>query len=1343
MKVRIYKAGGSTGKFISKLNKFLPTAAEGVEVDEMKQLKQSIKYLLDDKNQSANTVVMQLIKGGYDYEYAKNLVDTVEDEIEEDYYSKKSKKDKKDSMVDSDVIPNEDELEEEDDRAKRKIMSQNMQDDIAQTAQDTSDDDSDDEDYDDEWMNAGSPYDEESMELATAAYGMEVADPKIKWPGMFNDMASLKKGGVPNKKKFVNSTVKKLMKAKAGMEKDPTMNDMPNPFGTLDNPRGVDLTPNKSVVSAIKGEAQNFVDEQAARAQAEAMYNQQFMQQVPMAEQGGGNDWATNLHNYGESLSHSMPSMNTIGMNNEFNGQEMSFGGASRRVRRANRAFFGLPIAPPGAKTDYQFGPLGGLKRGQVEWDMAGMAQALKDNPQLAGMLMPKMGMGMPSGKGLWNWWTSNAPSVNFANAFNSGFMNSGSNWSSSSSYSSSTPQTRLKWATQTINNAADPAKNNEASNLKNNSDETDKRKKYQDYIDWHASLPAVDPTMRRAAPITYEEFITPQDGVSEYDYWAGKTKPVATSSATVSGSGSTTPAKTETNEVRTTGYKVPAGTKETTNSKKNTTTKSEPTINNSNAKALNTANKKTTTPAKTPAKKVEPPKVETWTDNSDDGFGVWDYIKLGAKFINPGLGWFEQGGFVDFDRPDLNRFVYGGNEYAYGGDVRRFAPGGENQVDPNYKDAAGKNYRDYLDFWGSTPLEQGRSRQAPLTWEEWKKDVDADKGVTTPTTTTTTTNTGNTQTQNPFTQKFQDPKFMQQFEAFLQQNGLPTNAQLRQQQQQRPQQGQQGSYFQWTNNQGTPLVGLGQADNSGIKGAALSLLGLKKDAKAYYSPQAQITRDMIAQMMKDPTGKVRETQFKDRGKWWNPFDTKKVTEWERFDGTSGSTTPGGTTSTPNAPGYNPTAAGPGYSGYNADSDGNGMPDYLQVPNPQDKGATSTQGASQNTPSVVQNMSGPMNNPDENTGIDQTPADWQYNQPAMDYMRQSLTVGQGNTAGTTGTPTGADANVPEEGQRLAPGMKIPRGSFLRTVRDGEYEAGIDSKGRLVERGQRPVQAPAQPTQEQSGIMNKISGFFGGKGSQQTQPIPTFNKQQTGNYSDFNQSNMPNARIDGTAQPVPASGIPYNTAGPMNNMDEEGMAYGGFIPAYMAYGGYMPDYGYGGMMHYNPGGSVVGPNPDFAGPQQNDFAKDADANGIPDYLEVKDGKSEMGNENNLPDKIRLEEENMWSWDPKKLGRNMNLGLRGYTAIDRGIESAKASEDENAKLMYAGTNDYQPLDYGLGDPNEGVGKAYVGYKGRNVRTSKFGGPSFAKGGSYSKGKVYSLTMDEINEIKRRGGSVKFIK
>ncbi len=1355
MKVRIYKAGGNTGRFISKLDKFLPTAAKGLEVEQMKQLKNAIKYQLDDKNKSENSVVLELVRGGYDYNYSKDLVESVANEIEEDYYSRKKGASKDESTMDSELIPDDEDTSEDEaetkDRLRRKMMSQNMQDDIAQTAEDTDDEDSDDEAYDEEVMNEPSPFEDE---LETAAFGREVSDNQITWPGMYNDLASMKKGGVPNKSKFIKSTVKKLKKAEKGMQKDPSVNQMPNPFGTINNPLGIDTTPNKALVGAIKNTAQDFVTEQRLKEQAEQMYNQQFMQpnqqqMMPYAEEGGANDWATNLHNYGESLSHSMPSMNTTGMNTNFNGEEMAFGGSSRRVRRANRAFFGLPIAPPGAKTDYEFGPLGGLKRGQVEWDMAGIGQALKDNPQLAGMLMPKIGMGMPSGKGIWNWWTGNTPTMNFGNVFGGGY---GGSYGSSTSYG--TPKTRLKWATETINNAADPAKNEEAGKLNNNSDQTDQKRKYQEYINWWASTP-IEAGYSRSAPITIEEFTAKgEDGKSEYDYWVERTKassalPSGTVSGSVSGSKSVNAPATVQNKPSNVSSNKPKSNplKNKPVNKPKDEPKSEPTVTENKAAAINKANSpKVTPPAKKPTVKLSDDPLSFWNSQQvldkleKEGKytpppSTWDYIEQGIKVIKPEIGyvadkigsWFgyEHGGFVDSSRPDLTKFIYGGDEYAYGGNVRRFDNGGANQIDPNYRDAGGRNYQDYIDWYGSNAVGEGMSRQAPQTWKEWKAEQDADKnpagtgtGTNTGTGTGSGTGTGNTTYDQAYFQNMfkNDPAFKQGFETFMrsqtQGQGMGTGMQ------------RQPGNFQWTNNQGTPLVGVGPTSR-GFGSGIGNFFGFNKDFNAYYSPQGQITREMISQAMKNPANKVTETKFKDRGKWWNPFDTKRVTEWTINPATGqpapAASTPGNTPANANAPKSQAT----------------------------------------NVPSVVTNTSGPRNDQSQNTGIDQTPEDWQYNQPAMDYMKQSLTLGNNAGAGTgagasqnnTSTqgagsqmsgsqPTGT--NIPNTGVN----EDIPKGMFLQTRQDGDYQAGIDRRGRLVSRGTAPQQ---QPTEEQRQMGQQIMNAMSGRTSPQpTQPIPTFNKQATGNYSDFNQSNMPNARIDGTAQPAPtqptpaqpapvqtpASGIPYNTAGPMNMM-EEGMAYGGYVPAYMAYGGYMPDYGYGG--YYPDGGStVVGPNPDFAGSQQNDFAKDADGNGIPDYLEVKDAPA-AGNE---PFKYRLEEESAFSWDPKKTAVGINKTLGAATDVLQAGQFAKSRENENAKYMYAQDIDRQLTYKGLTD-EQGIDKK-AGFESGRTYIGQYGGAKYAKGGNtYTKGKVYSLTMDEINEIKRRGGSVKFIK
>jgi hypothetical protein len=67
---------------------------------------------------------------------------------------------------------------------------------------------------------------------------------------------------------------------------------------------------------------------------------------------------------------------------------------------------------------------------------------------------------------------------------------------------------------------------------------------------------------------------------------------------------------------------------------------------------------------------------------------------------------------------------------------------------------------------------------------------------------------------------------------------------------------------------------------------------------------------------------------------------------------------PSPTNSTPKTPAGSGTPAGPGLSGFNADSDGNGIPDYLQTQNPQDKSALTTTGTQPTGTSGVAGTSG-------------------------------------------------------------------------------------------------------------------------------------------------------------------------------------------------------------------------------------------------------------------------------------------------------------------------------------------------------------------------------------------------
>ena len=85
------------------------------------------------------------------------------------------------------------------------------------------------------------------------------------------------------------------------------------------------------------------------------------------------------------------------------------------------------------------------------------------------------------------------------------------------------------------------------------------------------------------------------------------------------------------------------------------------------------------------------------------------------------------------------------------------------------------------------------------------------------------------------------------------------------------------------------------------------------------------------------------------------------------------------------------------------------------------------------------------------------------------------------------------------------------------------------------------------------------------------------------------------------------------------------------------------------------------------------------------------------------------------------------LWGFTSL-----TTTQLNSSDFKFLFQVSWDEQGIDKKAGFES---GRTYIG---------QYGGAKYAKGGNtYTKGKVYSLTMDEINEIKRRGGSVKFIK
>jgi hypothetical protein len=141
-------------------------------------------------------------------------------------------------------------------------------------------------------------------------------------------------GGVPNKRSYVNKVIRQLKKAQKGDQVEEA--NTANVRGTEGNPTS-DAPGNKNpFISGVKGQAENHFYKQ----QAEQMYNNQFNQ----------------------------------GMSQEQDDMDYAQRGGWR-MRRANRKMFGTPNLPMGVTSSkYSFGPLGGVRNAEVQFNPLMMA---------------------------------------------------------------------------------------------------------------------------------------------------------------------------------------------------------------------------------------------------------------------------------------------------------------------------------------------------------------------------------------------------------------------------------------------------------------------------------------------------------------------------------------------------------------------------------------------------------------------------------------------------------------------------------------------------------------------------------------------------------------------------------------------------------------------------------------------------------------------------------------------------------------------------------------------------------------------------------------------------------
>ena len=695
-------------------------------------LKEAVQEALGSYDSSV--VAQMLVEQGYDPFYAQQLVEEAEDELE-------SSESVIPEVVEEETATTVEETDPMEEANKAYVN------DIQQQA---ADDDLEDDEYQDVaeqeyfgFANGGlvkANFGIDVQNMPDAQYSQGEEQPFITWPTMEGDL--MRNGGTPNKRSFLKKMTKHLMKANMGMQTD---SDVPSPYGDVNNPMGNNVSNKQNFLSAVNNQAQTF----QAKQQAEQMYNNMY----GMAEGGdkmSGFDTTTfgppadqhdpmeHLNIYGESLSREFQDPTSMET------KEMQFGGGfrNRRIKRANRALFGLPMMPPGASVNYEFGPLGGLRRASAETDLSQLAQMFNMLP------------GSPNAN----------PFVTLQDMYRQ------------SGYKVLVNQGRLvDKAVSTINNQS----------------------------------------IKEVAGAT---------GNETAEQTAAETPTVPTSNVIPAATpAKSTPAKTTPKAAATKVSPKPASPTKTNNSAK---------VQQKGAKytqGLPTVGKRG---YEKPQPKKKKEVVPFHVSPNPTG--------RGGSFM------FEEGGFVDFDNPDLYKFIYGGDDISipYINDTDMYRNGGYIPQAQNGMSAFDQFRLQKTNPDGSLRNKPTLSGGEELMGNPYRQGINS-IGNASPAPTPAPAPNPNQQTQQQFTP--QQLQMMQQM--YMQQ--------MQQQMGQMP--------FGY----GAPRgLGLGRAALQGLTGLSRDFNYFTGDNPANWNIPEGYT-------------KLRKETSKDRGEWYNPFDTKRVTTYE------------------------------------------------------------------------------------------------------------------------------------------------------------------------------------------------------------------------------------------------------------------------------------------------------------------------------------------------------------------------------------------------------------------------------------------------------------------------------
>jgi hypothetical protein len=528
----------------------------------------------------------------------------------------------------------------------------------------------------------------------------------------------------------------------------------------------------------------------------------------------------------------------------------------------------------------------------------------------------------------------------------------------------------------------------------------------------------------------------------------------------------------------------------------------------------------------------------------------------------------------------------------------------------------------------------------------------------------------------------------------------------------------------------------------------------------AIFQPQGQL-QGMIPVAGTNADGTAQQSQpgymydYKfEKGPWWSGKKTMTISgKWVDPNNPNAGTTAGGasanttadnTTAGNIAEGYNPKAAGPGYSGFNADSDGNGIPDYLQTPNPREtQTATSTSTntvAEEMSPRErrqqerIQRRSGKEAATESITSPTSTPATGTTTQPAA-------TETQVNNTGTTQTTNTGTTGATNTGTTQTSNT---------TNQTGNPDWNEEWNRETTSGAQRKEQA-----EKNQGVTFKTNGATGYQFADGT---PVDYNDKTGTWEADKQE--AHARKAFTEQGIIHNGMyalnnelrntfPDGTPAKYSNILRKWVpkrTYGG-ASNYMEFGGYVPEFIPGGQFSgagpFNPNSSNLGANPNQAitGPctefeVQNPNSPCYDPNYKPSALQQTPEDFSVTYDIN---KARTLDTNKVA----NAGQFLGAGVRGISAglndtYNTDYLASRSTSDNREpvnQLDYRGG--YSGLNQRIMSKGQGAGSTGFNYVvGEAAFVKKGGELKFRQGG------VYDLTQEEIGQILAAGGQIKFI-